>query len=36
MGHAWVNITYMTDDEFKAEQELRNRKAPVTNTASLR
>ena len=36
MGHAWVNITYMSDDEFKAEQELRNRKAPVTNTASLR
>jgi hypothetical protein len=20
MGHAWINITYFKDDEFKAEQ----------------
>jgi hypothetical protein len=30
MGHAWVNITYFKDDEFKAEVDKRNR--ATTNT----
>jgi hypothetical protein len=31
MGHAWINITYYKDDEFKAEVEKRASK-PVTTT----
>jgi hypothetical protein len=26
MGHAWINITYYNDDEFKAEQGKRSSK----------
>jgi hypothetical protein len=33
MAHAWINIVYMKDDEFKAEQEKR-RAVAVTSTAS--
>jgi hypothetical protein len=33
MGHAWVNITYMTDEDYK--QELERRKLPVSSSASL-
>jgi hypothetical protein len=32
MGHAWINITYFKDDEFKAEVE--KRKAITTNNAA--
>ncbi len=31
MGHAWLNITYYNDDEFKAE--VAKRKAVTTNNA---
>jgi hypothetical protein len=31
MGHAWVNITYMTDEDFKAE--LERREPPVPSSA---
>jgi hypothetical protein len=34
MGHAWVNITYLSDDDYQAE--LAKRQRPVTNTASAR
>ena len=34
MAHAWINIVYLKDDEYKAEQEKR-RSAPVPSTASL-
>jgi hypothetical protein len=30
MAHAWVNITYLTDDELKEEQE--KRKASTSTT----
>lgn len=33
MGHAWVNITYMSDDDYQAE--LDKRKASQTKTAAL-
>jgi hypothetical protein len=32
MAHAWINIVYMKDDDFKAEQEKR-RSAPTTVAA---
>jgi hypothetical protein len=32
MAHAWINIVYMKDDDFKAEQE--KRKATQTQTQS--
>ena len=28
MAHAWINIVYMKDDDFKAEQEKRKRRRP--------
>ena len=31
MGHAWVNITYMTDEDYQAE--LERRKTPVPSSA---
>jgi hypothetical protein len=31
MGHAWVNITYMSDEDYRAE--LERRKAPVSSSA---
>jgi len=31
MGHAWVNITYMTDEDYQAE--LERRKPPVPSSA---
>ena len=31
MGHAWVNITYMSDEDFKVE--LERRKPPVSSSA---
>jgi hypothetical protein len=31
MGHAWVNITYMSDEDYQAE--LERRKAPVSSSA---
>jgi hypothetical protein len=34
MAHAWINIVYLKDDEYKAELEKR-RSAPVSSTASL-
>jgi hypothetical protein len=33
MAHAWVNITYMDDDDFKAEVEKRKAKLATTTTA---
>ncbi len=30
MAHAWINIVYLKDDEYKAEQE---RRKAVTTTA---
>jgi hypothetical protein len=32
MAHAWVNITYMSDEDFKAEVE--KRKAASTTTTA--
>jgi hypothetical protein len=32
MAHAWVNITYMDDEDFKAEVEKRKAKTSTTNT----
>jgi hypothetical protein len=32
MGHAWLNITYYTDDEFKGEQARRAAMTGVTTT----
>jgi hypothetical protein len=32
MAHAWINIVYMKDEDFKAEQE--KRKAATTTVAS--
>ena len=37
MGHAWVNVTYLTDDDFKAEVEKRpptSRRRRVDNSSS--
>jgi hypothetical protein len=34
MAHAWVNITYMSDEDYKAETE--RRKASATTTAQQR
>ncbi len=34
MAHAWINIVYLKDDEYKAELEKR-RSTPVSSTASL-
>ena len=34
MAHAWVNITYMGDDDFKAEVEKRKAKLATTTTAA--
>ena len=34
MAHAWVNVTYMSDDDFKAEVE--KRKAPTPGTTTQR
>jgi hypothetical protein len=28
MAHAWINIVYLKDDEFKAEQEKRRTMTP--------
>ena len=33
MAHAWVNITYMSDDDFKAEVEARKAKTATTTAA---
>jgi len=33
MGHAWVNITYMSDEDYKAAVEKRKAAKPVTQTA---
>ncbi len=30
MGHAWVNIVYMNDDDFRAEVEKRRETSPAT------
>jgi hypothetical protein len=30
MGHAWINITYFKDDEFKEEQKKRGTMATTT------
>jgi hypothetical protein len=32
MGHAWLNITYYKDDEFKAEVAKRGTAASTTTT----
>ena len=32
MGHAWVNVTYLNDDDFKAEVEKRKTVAAETTT----
>jgi hypothetical protein len=32
MGHAWVNITYMRDEDYQAELEKRKTRTPVTTT----
>jgi hypothetical protein len=34
MGHAWVNITYMSDEDYQAE--VAKKKAPVTLSAATR
>jgi len=34
MGHAWINITYYSDDEFKAEVAARAAKAVNTTAAA--
>ena len=34
MAHAWVNITYLSDEDFTAEVAKRNAKQPVTTTAA--
>ena len=36
MGHAWINMTYMEDEDFKAEVEKRNAKLGTTTTAAER
>jgi len=36
MAHAWVNITYMDDEDFKAEVEKRKQRTSTTTTASQR
>jgi hypothetical protein len=33
MAHAWVNITYMSDEDYNAEIANRKAKQPVTSTA---
>lgn len=33
MGHAWVNITYMNDEDYKVEVEKRKAKTEATSTA---
>jgi hypothetical protein len=33
MAHAWVNVTYMDDEDFKAEVEKRKSKTAPTTTA---
>ena len=33
MAHAWVNITYMDDEDFKVEVEKRKAKLATTTTA---
>jgi hypothetical protein len=35
MGHAWLNITYFSDDEFKAEVARRNAPKPSATSSSL-
>jgi hypothetical protein len=34
MAHAWVNITYLSDEDYKVEVEKRKAKQPVTSTAA--
>jgi len=34
MGHAWLNITYFGDDEFKAEVAQRHARTPAATTAA--
>jgi hypothetical protein len=34
MAHAWVNITYLNDEDYNAEVEKRKAKQPVTSTAA--
>ena len=34
MAHAWVNVTYMNDDDYRAEVEERRKALPATTTAS--
>jgi hypothetical protein len=34
MAHAWVNVTYFSDEDYKAEIEKRKAKQPVTSTAA--
>jgi hypothetical protein len=36
MAHAWVNITYMSDEDYQAELEKRKSKKPVTTTVAAR
>jgi hypothetical protein len=33
MAHAWINIVYMKDDDFKAEQEKRKAATSLTTAA---
>ena len=35
MAHAWVNITYISDEDYKVEMDKRKAKQPVTITASV-
>src|SRR5262245_4279180 len=34
MAHAWVNITYLSDEDYKVEVEKRKARQPVTSTAA--
>jgi hypothetical protein len=34
MAHAWVNVTYMNDEDYKAEVEKRKASRPARTTAA--
>ena len=36
MAHAWVNITYISDEDYKVEMDKRKAKQPVTITAAVK